>query len=250
MTADLIQDFAELLDRADNVVVFTGAGISTESGIPDFRSPGGVWDQNQPIYFQDFISSEDARRETWRRKIETDKVMTTAQPNRGHMAISKLVAMGKVSNVVTQNIDGLHQASGVPDTRVIELHGNSTYSTCLECGSRYENEPIKEAFARDGTLPVCDDCGGHVKTATISFGQAMPEEPMFRARAAALECDLFISIGSSLVVFPAAGFPVMAKENGAALVILNRDPTEMDELADIVLNTEIGETLGAVVAFD
>ena len=236
--------------EAANVVVFTGAGISTESGIPDFRSPGGVWTKNQPIYFQDFIASEDARRESWRRKIETDKVMMTAQPNRGHLAIAKLVQTGKASAVITQNIDGLHQASGVPDEYVIELHGNATYSVCLKCAKRYENEPIKEAFAAHGTLPECDDCGGVVKTATISFGQPMPEGPMMQAREATLAADLFISIGSSLVVYPAAGFPLMAKESGAALVILNRDPTDMDEIADLVVNAEIGEVMGAVVGLD
>ncbi len=239
--------FKELLDQSQNAVVFTGAGISTESGIPDFRSPGGVWTKNQPIYFQDFLASEEARRETWRRKIETDKVMMTAKPNKGHLAIAQLVRSGKVTHVITQNIDGLHQASGVPDDRVIELHGNATYSTCLECGKRYENEPIKEAFAAQGSLPHCGDCGGYIKTATISFGQPMPEEPMLQARAATDNADLFITIGSSLVVFPAAGFPVVAKEQGARLVILNRDPTDLDPLADLVLNTEIGPTLERVV---
>ncbi|MDP6426501.1 MAG: Sir2 family NAD-dependent protein deacetylase [Rhodospirillales bacterium] len=250
MASDEVEIFRDFLGESSRAVVFTGAGISTESGIPDFRSPGGVWTKNQPVYFQDFIDSEDARRESWRRKIETDKVMLEAKPNLGHLAISKLAQRGGVASLITQNIDGLHQASGVPDDMIIELHGNSTYSTCLDCAKRYENQPIKDAFEADGTLPVCEDCGGIVKTATISFGQPMPEAEMLRAQEATLACDLFIAIGSSLVVFPAAGFPVMAKQNGARLVILNRDPTEMDDTADLVINDEIGATLRQVVPLD
>ncbi len=250
MASDEVEIFRDFLGESSRAVVFTGAGISTESGIPDFRSPGGVWTKNQPVYFQDFIESEDARRESWRRKIETDKVMLEAKPNLGHLAISKLAQRGGVASLITQNIDGLHQASGVPDDMIIELHGNSTYSTCLDCAKRYENQPIKDAFEADGTLPVCEDCGGIVKTATISFGQPMPEAEMLRAQEATLACDLFIAIGSSLVVFPAAGFPVMAKQNGARLVILNRDPTEMDDTADLVINDEIGATLRQVVPLD
>jgi NAD-dependent deacetylase len=250
VASDEVEIFRDFLGESSRAVVFTGAGISTESGIPDFRSPGGVWTKNQPVYFQDFIDSEDARRESWRRKIETDKVMLEAKPNLGHLAISKLAQRGGVASLITQNIDGLHQASGVPDDMIIELHGNSTYSTCLDCAKRYENQPIKDAFEADGTLPVCEDCGGIVKTATISFGQPMPEAEMLRAQEATLACDLFIAIGSSLVVFPAAGFPVMAKQNGARLVILNRDPTEMDDTADLVINDEIGATLRQVVPLD
>jgi NAD-dependent deacetylase len=250
MTGDLSDTLRDFLEECQRCVVFTGAGVSTDSGIPDFRSPGGVWTKNQPIYFQDFIDSEDSRREAWRRKIETDKVMVDAKPNLGHLAISKMAQSGKMASLITQNIDGLHQASGVPDAMIIELHGNATYSTCLDCAKRYENQPIKDAFQATGALPVCDACGGHIKTATISFGQAMPEAAMLRAQEATLACDLFIAIGSSLVVFPAAGFPVMAKDNGARLVILNRDPTEMDAQADLVINDEIGAILRQVVPMD
>jgi NAD-dependent deacetylase len=250
MTGDLSDTLRDFLEECQRCVVFTGAGVSTDSGIPDFRSPGGVWTKNQPIYFQDFIDSEDSRREAWRRKIETDKVMVDAKPNLGHLAISKMAQSGKMASLITQNIDGLHQASGVPDAMIIELHGNATYSTCLDCAKRYENQPIKDAFQATGALPVCDACGGHIKTATISFGQAMPEAAMLRAQEATLACDLFIAIGSSLVVFPAAGFPIMAKNNGARLVILNRDPTEMDAQADLVINDEIGAILRQVVPMD
>ena len=237
----------DLIGAAERVVVFTGAGISTESGIPDFRSPGGVWDKYQPIQFQDFVASEEARRESWRRKFATESLIREALPNRGHRAVAKLVERGLASSVVTQNIDGLHQKSGVPDSRVIELHGNTTYAGCLDCYERYELAPIKAAFEADGTLPVCGACGGMVKTATISFGQPMPEAEMFRAQQESEACGLFLAIGSSLVVHPAASLPYVAHKGGAALVILNRDPTPLDGYADLVLNQEIGEVLGDAV---
>ena len=237
----------KLIAGCKRAVVFTGAGISTESGIPDFRSPTGIWAKTTPIYYDEYISSEEARRESWRRKFDIDRDIIGAEPNRGHRAVAHLVRQGKVASVITQNIDGLHQASGVPDTSVIELHGNSTYARCLDCFERYELEPIKEAFLVDETTPMCDACGGIVKTATISFGQQMPETEMIRARNETLACDLFLAIGSSLVVYPAAGFPAMAKENGATLVILNREATELDRFADLVLNREIGPTLGSAV---
>jgi NAD-dependent deacetylase len=238
---------ARLIERSRRVVVFTGAGISTESGIPDFRSPGGIWTRMAPIDFESFLASETARRESWRRRFETDEMMRSAQPNRGHRAVATLVARGKVSVVITQNIDGLHQASGVSDTRVVELHGNTTYAHCLDCAERYEIADLRPAFERDGSAPRCVRCDGFVKTATVSFGQPMPPEPMRRAQEATLAADLFIVAGSSLVVYPAAGFPELAKRNGAALVIINREPTHLDPLADVVVNRSIGESLGAVV---
>jgi NAD-dependent deacetylase len=231
-------------------VVFTGAGISTESGIPDFRSPGGIWSRYRPIEFQEFVASEAARRAYWRRKFATHGTVARATPNRGHRAVAELARRGTVSWVITQNIDGLHQDSGVPEDRVIELHGNTTYATCLDCGERHELDAIGEAFAADETLPLCRRCGGTVKSATISFGQAMPAEAMRRAEAASLECDLFLAIGSSLVVYPAAGFPALAKRHGARLVILNREPTQQDSMADLVMNLEIGPALGAAVGTD
>ena len=249
MASDRVGRLRALIAESRRAVVFTGAGISTESGIPDFRSPGGVWTKNQPILFQDFVASEAARRESWRRKIETDKVMLKAQPNKGHLAIAKLHFLGTVRHVITQNIDGLHQASGIPADRIVELHGNATYAACVDCAERYELEPIKAAFAAEGTLPVCG-CGGPIKTATISFGQAMPETPMRRANEIVNDCDLFVVVGSSLVVYPAAGFPLVAKNNGAKLVILNRDPTELDSFADLVINAEIGSTMARIVPLD
>ena len=235
----------DLIGRSRRVVVFTGAGISTESGIPDFRSPGGIWTRMAPIDYQDFVASKEMRREAWRRKFAMDPTIRAAEPNRGHRAVAHLVDRGKVSAVITQNIDGLHQASGVPDKKVIELHGNSTYAHCLDCGQRYELDDIRAEFERDEEPPACAACLGHVKTATISFGQAMPEAAMQRAHLETMAADCFIVIGSSLVVYPAAAFPEVAKRNGAALAIVNREPTGLDRMADLVLHSEIGDALGA-----
>lgn len=242
-----IERLRGLLDASQRGVVFTGAGISTESGIPDFRSPGGIWAKYRPIDFQEFMASEEARRDYWRRKFATHEAVAGAEPNQGHLAVTELVRRGTVSAVITQNIDGLHQASGVPADCVIELHGNTTYAHCLKCGQEYDLDPIREMFLADETLPVCGACGGVVKTATVSFGQTMPEAEMRRAQEKTLACDLFLAVGSSLVVYPAAGFPALAKESGAALVIVNREPTSLDDLADLVINAEIGPTLDAAV---
>jgi NAD-dependent deacetylase len=238
--------FARLIADAERIVLFTGAGISTESGIPDFRSPGGVWTKQRPIEFADFMRSDEARRETWRRRFEMEATLGEARPNRGHRAVGELIRRGAAGAVITQNIDGLHQLSGVPDDRVIELHGNTTYAHCLDCGQRYEIADLRVDFERDRLVPHCA-CGGWVKTATVSFGQAMPVEAMQRAEHETLRADLFIAIGSSLVVYPAAGFPEVAKRNGARLVILNLQATGLDEMADLVLHRPIGEALGAVV---
>ena len=247
-TMEKITQLKELLECSERIAVFTGAGISTESGIPDFRSPNGIWSKMTPIDYQEFVGSEEMRKEAWRRKIVIDKDMNVATPNRGHRAIAKLVNTGKCFCVITQNIDGLHQASGIAAEKIIEIHGNGTFAKCLDCAKRFELAPIFEAFNRDETIPVCDQCGGIVKTATISFGQAMPEQEMQRAEYAAKSCDLMLAIGSSLVVYPAAGFPIYAKRSGAKLVIINREETEQDQIADLVLNAEIGETLGEALA--
>ncbi len=234
---------SRMIAEASNTVVFTGAGMSTESGIPDFRSPGGVWSRMKPIYFQDFVASDHRRREAWTRVFSGAAGWTGAAPNSGHNVIARLVANGKVSAVITQNVDNLHKASGVPDAKVIELHGNASYATCLACGLRHELETLREPFLAHGIIPTCESCGGLVKSATISFGQPMPSQPVARARAVTLRCDLFIVLGSSLLVFPAAGFPLQAKQHGAQLVIVNREPTAHDEFADLVLHEEIGAVL-------
>lgn len=238
------------LAEAQRVAIFTGAGISTESGVPDFRSPGGIWTRLAPIDFKDFLRSEDLRREAWRRKIEIDRDMQVAEPNRGHRAVAALLARGKARAVITQNIDGLHQRSGIAEQAVIELHGNGTYARCLDCGLRHELAPLVEAFTREDRLPECMDCGGIVKSATVSFGQSMPPAAMQRAQAEALACDLCLVLGSSLLVYPAAGIPRMARRNGARLVIINREPTDQDRLADLVLRTDIGPTLGAALGVE
>ncbi len=243
-------ELAEMMAQVRRAVVFTGAGISTESGIPDFRSPGGIWTRMAPIDFADFLASEEARRETWRRRFAMEETFRGAGPNRGHRAVAELVRRGTAAAVITQNIDGLHRASGIPEEQIIELHGNTTYAHCLDCAQRYELEALRAAFERDGSVPLCDACGGFVKTATVSFGQAMPAEAMRRAQTLTLAADLFIVAGSSLVVYPAAAFPELAKRNGAALVIVNREPTGLDQIADLVLNRAIGETLGAAVGVE
>jgi NAD-dependent deacetylase len=239
---------SRLIADARRLVVFTGAGISTESGIPDFRSPGGVWSRMKPIYFQEFVSDPAKRREAWERAFTGRAGWVGREPNTGHAAVARLVAQGKAIAVITQNVDNLHQASGVPDEKIIELHGNASYATCLDCGERHELADLKAAFLAAGEIPHCRRCGGLVKTATISFGQAMPAEPMARAEAATLASDAFLVLGSSLVVQPAAGFPLLAKRNGARLAIVNREPTDLDALADLVLHDEIGPSLTAAVS--
>lgn len=238
----------ELIAGSRCIVPFTGAGISTECGIPDFRSPGGLWAKYRPIPFDEFLASQEARDESWRRRLAMDAEFSTARPGRGHRAVATLFRSGRAPGVITQNIDNLHQASGIPDGQVIELHGNTTYATCLDCARRYELGWVRERFAADRRSPDCADCGGYIKTATISFGQAMPEAPMRRAEELTLSCDLFLAIGSSLVVWPAAGFPLMAKRNGARLVILNRDATEFDDIADLVIREDIGSVLAPFIA--
>ncbi len=244
-----IDTLADLVRQSSRMVVFTGAGISTESGIPDFRSPGtGLWTKTKPIDFRDFMASEEIRQASWRRRFSGQSRIEQAEPNQGHLAVAELVQRGKVSAVITQNIDNLHQNSGIADEQVIELHGNSTYAKCLDCEVRYEIAELKVQFEAENRVGPCRACGGIVKSATISFGQAMPEAEMARAQRETLACDLFMVVGSSLVVYPAAGFPQMAKELGARLVILNREETPLDDMADLVLHEEIGPTMSALLA--
>ena len=236
-----------LIEAAERVVFFTGAGLSTESGIPDFRSPGtGLWTKMKPIQFQDFVASEKVRQESWRRRFTGERALERAVPNAGHQAIARLVAQGKVTAVITQNVDNLHQDSGVPVERIIELHGNASYATCLACQQRYELADLEAQFRSHGHVAPCPRCGGVIKSATISFGQSMPEREMTRAQAAIESCDLCIVAGSSLQVYPAASFPEYAKRGGAGLVIVNREATPLDSLADLVLHAELGPTLSFV----
>ncbi len=243
--------FAQMLEDAQRVVLFTGAGISTESGIPDFRSPGtGLWTKIKPIEFQDFLDSEDVRQESWSRRFSAERTIENAVPNKGHEACARLIESGKATAVITQNIDNLHLESGIPADQIIELHGNSTYAKCLQCEMRYEMADLESQFESTGRVAPCSACGGIIKSATISFGQAMPVEEVRRAEAVTLECDLFVVIGSSLVVFPAADLPVLGKQVGAGLVIVNREPTPLDEIADLVLHREIGPSMSYVVGIN
>jgi len=244
-----VERLGDMIAQASVIVPFTGAGISTECGIPDFRSPGGLWTNNQPIPFDEFVASQEMRNEAWRRKFALEDQFRSAKPGRGHRALARLVRTGKLSAIITQNIDNLHQESGVPREKVIELHGNGTYALCLDCAARYEIDWVRERFRQSGGIaPACEGCGGPVKSATVSFGQAMPVLEMQRAEEETLAADLFLSIGSSLVVWPAAGFPMIAKRNGAALIIINREPTDFDRIADLVVRDDIGDVLEPFLA--
>jgi NAD-dependent deacetylase len=242
-----IDGLADLIENADAVLPFTGAGISTECGIPDFRSPDGIWARMQPIPFDAFMASREMRNEAWRRRFAMADEFKGARPGRGHRALASLYKAGKAPAVITQNIDNLHQESGIAPADVVELHGNTTYAVCLGCAARYELPWVRQKFeAAGGRAPDCD-CGGYIKTATVSFGQAMPEAAMARAETLTLGCDLFLAIGSSLVVWPAAGFPMLAKRNGARLAIINREETEFDDMADLVIHDDIGTVLAPFV---
>jgi len=236
-----------LIENASVILPFTGAGISTECGIPDFRSPGGIWTKNQPIPFEAFVSSQEIRDEAWRRRFAMQESFAKAKPGRGHRALASLYRSGKSPALITQNIDNLHQASGIAASDVVELHGNTTYALCLQCAKRYELSWVKEKFDASGDRAPDCACGGYIKTATVSFGQQMPLEAMQRAEELTKNCDLFLTVGSSLVVWPAAGFPLMAKRNGAALVIINREPTDFDDIADLVVRNDIGDALSPFI---
>jgi NAD-dependent deacetylase len=244
---ELIERIAELILQSRRVVVFTGAGVSTESGIPDFRSPGGIWTRYNPsdFTFQKFISDPEARKKAW--GLYRELWQRNAQPNPAHYAIAELEKLGKLDCVITQNIDFLHQKAGNSEQNVIELHGTIRWVICLDCGKRYPFEEIKQRLDRGEESPSCGECGGMLKTATISFGQAMPVREMREAEHHSRNCDLFIVVGSSLVVYPAAYMPVYALESGAKLVIINATPTSLDPQAEVVVHARAGEVLPRVV---
>ncbi len=233
---------ARLVGAATVVTVFTGAGISTECGVPDFRSPDSPWRLNAPIGFKDYLGDPVLRAEAWRRKFVMDDLYAGARPGRGHRAIARWAASGLVHSVVTQNIDGLHGAAAASGDRIVELHGNGTFARCLNCGRRHELAPIRARFESDGALPECT-CGGIVKSASVAFGQSLNERDLERAAEASLACDLFVVLGSSLMVRPAARFPDLARRNGARLVVVNREPTPVDAVADLVVLADIGDVL-------
>lgn len=237
--AEAAAQVSDLLANSQSAVAFTGAGISTESGIPDFRSPGGVWAKNQPVYFDDFMSSADARYEYWRQKAEAHRDFAVAAPNITHQTLADWEQNGRLRGVVTQNIDGLHQAAG--SQNVLELHGTAREVACMDCDWREPADPWVQRFLDDDTVPECPACGeGRVKHATVSFGQSLPTEVLRTAANWSAHADLYFAMGSSLVVHPAAGLPQTAAENGAKLVILNRDETPLDWLASIVVRAPLG----------
>lgn len=236
-----LEEFAARVKTSTAIVFFTGAGISTESGIPDFRSPGGVWTKYQPVLFEDFLASESARVQHWQLKKATYELFKKVEPNIAHHAICGYERRGHMLGLITQNIDGLHKLAGTSDEKLVELHGTDRLVTCLNCGKRYQPADVYENLGETFTAPKCDDCGGFLKSANVSFGQPMPIEAMQRAQAWSERADIFMVIGSSLQVQPAASFPVIAKRAGALLAIVNRDPTPLDDLADFVHNGPIGE---------
>jgi len=251
MSADAaVESARRLVAAAEHVVGFTGAGISTESGIPDFRSPGGVWAENRIVDYQEFVSSEAGRIEYWRQKAAAWPAMRDAQPNAGHAAFLELHRQGRLDALITQNIDGLHQRSGLPAERVFELHGTTTEAGCLTCGDRITSDEACRRIEAGEQAPRCRECGGLLKPATISFGQAMPWDVMEQAQTAAEACDLMLAVGSSLVVEPAASIPRVARFAGARLIIVNRDPTPLDRMADAVVRGEIGAVLPELVRRD
>jgi len=243
---EAVAPLADWLGRCQHGVAFTGAGISTESGVPDFRSPGGVWSRYQPVLYDDFLSDAAERRRYWEMRLEAVPQFLEAKPNAGHLALAKLEKAGRLTAVITQNIDELHQKAG--STRVLELHGTALSVGCLSCDKRWPCQDIQARVAAGDLDPRCDACGGILKSMTVSFGQALPTEVLMDAMALARTCDLFLAIGSSLVVHPAAALPEVAASHGAKLVILNRDRTPLDGIADLVIRAPIGETMGAVLS--
>jgi NAD-dependent deacetylase len=241
-----IREVAKWLLAARSAVAFTGAGISTESGIPDFRSPGGVWSKYRQIYFDEFLESAGARHEYWRQKCEAHREFAAAGPNAGHRVLAEWGGAGRIRGVITQNIDELHQQAG--SRNVLELHGTARRAACLDCSARFEIEPLVEEFLANGCVPDCPKCGGRLKHATVSFGQSLRADVLMEAARWSREADLFLAIGSSLVVTPAADLPRAAKQRGARLVIINRDATPLDVLADATFRDSIGEVLSAIAA--
>lgn len=246
---DKIDKFADIIIKSKNIVVFTGAGISTESGIPDFRSPGGIWDRYDPseLTYQKFLTLQTSREKYWERQKNLWPIIAAAKPNAGHMGIAALYHMGKLDCVITQDGDGLHQRSGIPAKKVIELHGTWTRALCLKCGKKFPSELIQLRLEAGEKVPLCEICGGILKPDVIQFGQAMPVRETNEAQKKAAACDLLLVCGSSLVVYPAAEIPLLAKGNGAKLIIINLMETPHDQFADIVINEKIGTVMSQVI---
>ncbi|MEM7069086.1 MAG: Sir2 family NAD-dependent protein deacetylase [Pseudomonadota bacterium] len=241
-----VDKFRDLVEGASNIVILTGAGISTESGVPDFRSPGGIWEKFRIVQYGEYISSEEARIEDWHRRFFMKDQIGAVEPNVGHQKIADWMNSGKCSWLVTQNVDGLHQRGGAPAERVIEIHGNATTASCIACGLNHNMELCRQLFETTDKSPKCQSCGGIIKADIVMFGENMPKGKTNQAFELAETADLFLAIGTSLAVQPAAVLPLHAKRNGAKFAILNRDPTELDRFADCVVNDEIGKVLGSM----
>jgi NAD-dependent deacetylase len=248
---DKLKKIAQWVVTSKKLIVFSGAGLSTESGIPDFRSPGGVWDRYDPedFNFQNFLASETSREKYWQMATEMYESIKPAQPNMAHLAIAELEKLGKLDCAITQNIDGLHFKAGNSEEKVLQLHGTAIFVSCLSCKKRYDRDEIQKRIKKGQKAPRCDNCGGLLKPATISFGQSMPEKETQEAYHRSSLCDLFMVIGSSLVVQPAASMPLVAKRNGARLVIINRDPTPYDDMADLVIHGQAGPTMASILEY-
>jgi len=244
---DKVKYLARLVKDADKVTAFTGAGISTESGIPDYRGTGGIWERYRPVYFNEFLASHQARYEYWRRKKELYKSFSQSKPNKAHLALVELERMGKLHCLITQNIDGLHQDAGNSPEKIIELHGTNRQVYCLDCQKRYPAEEIFLLLFDGVDVPQCKDCGGWLKPATISFGQTMPERETRLAEEHSRRCDLFMAIGSSLSVQPASLMPFYAKQGGSKLAIINFTETDYDSIADIVINEKASLVLTQLI---
>jgi len=227
-------------------LVFTGAGISTESGISDYRSKGGIWDKFRPVYFDEFMTSKASRIEYWQRNSELYPDLMRARPNPGHNSIFELFQMGLVETVITQNIDGLHQESGMPDDAVIELHGNARRVRCMQCRKLSSLDAAQQRVAAGDPAPECE-CGGYLKPDTVSFGQAMPVAAVQKATALSMRCDFFMVVGSTLLVQPAALMPQYAKDGGAFLAIVNLSETPFDAVCDVLITAKAGEVLPQIM---
>ena len=232
-------EIIKLVKTSKSTVILTGAGISTESGLPDFRSDNGFWTKNKPIQFNEFLLSEEKQRLSWERNIELHSLLKNIKPNLGHMFVEKITSLQKNNFLITQNIDGLHQKSGVPKNKIIEIHGSAIEAACLECEAKQNILDFHDAIKFEGPLPKCTVCGGVVKVATISFGQPMNEMDMIHASKIVQESDLMIVMGSSLKVLPAGKLPNLAMQSGSKLIVLNREKTRYDQSADIVINDEL-----------
>ncbi|HCY86402.1 MAG TPA: sigma factor regulator FecR [Desulfobacteraceae bacterium] len=240
-----VEKIARHIKRAKTVVAFTGAGISTESGIPDYRSQGGLWDKFQPVYFDEFMSSKDARIEYWKQRVEMEKGLRHAAPNKGHKALARLSRAGRLTAVITQNIDGLHQASGIDEEKVIELHGNSRRIRCMSCSSLTSWDDAMKRISNGDLAPECD-CGGYFKPDTVSFGQAMPERETREAARLSSQSDVFIATGSTLLVQPAASMPEYARSAGAFVAIINLSQTPFDSRCNLMIREKAGPVLDAL----